>query len=41
VDDDELWKPIVLDLDGEGHVVGFEFIDASEMLRASLLDKFR
>ncbi len=25
LDDDDLWKPIVIDLDGEGHVVGFEF----------------
>jgi uncharacterized protein YuzE len=41
VDDDELWKPIVIDLDGEGHVVGLEFLDASEMLPASLLDEFR
>ncbi|HEY4897406.1 MAG TPA: DUF2283 domain-containing protein [Solirubrobacteraceae bacterium] len=34
-------KPIVIDLDGEGHVVGFEFLDASEMLPARLLDEFR
>jgi uncharacterized protein YuzE len=41
VDDDDLWKPIVIDLDGEGHVVGFEFLDASELLPAKLLDEFR
>jgi len=41
VDDDELWKPIVIDLDGEGHVIGFEFLDAAESLPASLLDPFR
>jgi uncharacterized protein YuzE len=39
--DDDLWKPIVIDLDLEGHVVGFEFLDASEILPASLLDEFR
>jgi uncharacterized protein YuzE len=41
VDDEALWKPIVIDLDGEGHVVGFEFLDASEMLPPSLLAEFR
>lgn len=41
VDDDDLWKPIVIDLDGEGHVVGFEFLDASELLPAKLLDEYR
>lgn len=41
VDDDDLWKPIVIDLDGEGHVLGFEFLTASEMLPAKLLDEFR
>jgi uncharacterized protein YuzE len=41
VDDENPWKPIVIDLDGEGHVVGFEFLDASEMLPARLLDEFR
>jgi uncharacterized protein YuzE len=41
VDDDDLWKPIVIDLDGEGHVVGFEFLDASELLPAKLLYEFR
>lgn len=40
-DDDELWKPIVIDLDLEGHFVGFEFLDATEMLAATLLDEFR
>jgi uncharacterized protein YuzE len=39
--DAELWKPSVIDLDLEGHVVGFEFLDASEMLPARLLDEFR
>ncbi len=41
VGDDELWRPIVIDLDGEGHVIGFEFLDASEILPARLLDDFR
>jgi uncharacterized protein YuzE len=41
VHDDDLWKPIVIDLDGEGHVVGFEFLDASELLPAKLLDEYR
>lgn len=41
VDDDDLWKPIIIDLDGEGHVIGFELLDASEMLPANLLDEFR
>lgn len=39
--DDDLWRPIVIDLDGEGHVVGFEFLDASEMLPKRLLDELR
>jgi uncharacterized protein YuzE len=39
--DADLWKPIVIDLDLEGHVVGFEFLEASEMLPAGLLDEFR
>jgi uncharacterized protein YuzE len=41
VDDPELWKPIVIDLDLEGHVIGFEFLTASESLPAQLLDEFR
>jgi uncharacterized protein YuzE len=41
VDDDDLWKPIIIDLDGEGLVIGFEFLDAAEMLPAELLDEFR
>lgn len=39
--DDDLRKPIVIDLDLEGHVVGFGFLDASEILPTSLLDEFR
>ena len=41
VDDEQLWKPIIIDLDSEGHVVGFEFLDASELLPAHLLDEYR
>jgi uncharacterized protein YuzE len=41
VDDDDLSNPIVIDLDLEGHVVGFEFLHASEILPADLLDEFR
>jgi uncharacterized protein YuzE len=41
VEDDALWKPIVIDIDLEGHIVGFEFLEASASLPAKLLDEFR
>jgi uncharacterized protein YuzE len=41
VRDEQLWQPVVIDLDSEGHVIGFEFLDASETLPARLLDEFR
>jgi uncharacterized protein YuzE len=41
IEDEALWKPIVIDLDGEGHVIGFEFLDASELLPSELLNELR
>ncbi len=41
VEDDQLWNPIVIDLDSEGHVIGFEVLSASEMLPPHVLDEFR
>ena len=41
VENDDLWQPIVIDIDLEGHVVGFEFLNASASLPAKLLDEFR
>jgi uncharacterized protein YuzE len=38
LDDPELFRPIVVDLDAEGHVIGFEFLEASAILPARLLD---
>jgi len=39
--DDSLWGPIVVDLDPEGHVIGFEFANTSAMLPRRFLDKSR
>jgi uncharacterized protein YuzE len=41
VDDEDLHRPIIIDLDAEGHVTGFEFLQASEILPATVLDEFR
>jgi uncharacterized protein YuzE len=42
VDDEELGRSIVIDLDKHGHVLGFEFpYDASEMLPREVLDSVR
>jgi uncharacterized protein YuzE len=42
VDAQELAQPIVIDLDREGRVLGFEFpAGASKMLPQDLLDRFR
>jgi uncharacterized protein YuzE len=39
--DDAFPQPIVIDLDAEGHVLGLAFRDASAMLPARLLDRYR
>jgi uncharacterized protein YuzE len=40
-EDERFFGPIVIDLDLEGHVIGFEFQDASAVLPAKLLDEYR
>jgi uncharacterized protein YuzE len=37
--DEELAAPILVDLDGEGHVIGFEFPEASQILSATFLEQ--
>jgi uncharacterized protein YuzE len=41
VDDDDLPSTVVVDLDRDGRILGFELFDGSKSLPIRLLDEFR